>query len=318
IGPMFRYERPQKGRYRQFHQADIEAFGYPGPDIDIEMLAMTARLWRQLGISRIRLEINSLGTAQARQAYREVLVRYFEKHHDVLDADSQRRLGTNPMRILDSKNPDMAEVIAAAPSLTDHLDAESAEHFAQLQVGLDALGIEYTVNPRLVRGLDYYSRTVFEWITDALGAQGAVCSGGRYDGLFEQIGGKSVPGIGWAIGIERLLGVLEAEQRLPERVSADVYIINAGEGTEVAARETAEALRDANSHWRVIQHLGDGSMKSQLKQADRSGAQIALIIGEQELADGTVMVKPLRSREDQRAVSQAGLVDTVSAALQAV
>ncbi|MEM8547371.1 MAG: histidine--tRNA ligase, partial [Pseudomonadota bacterium] len=274
-----------------------EAFGYEGPDIDIEMLAMTARLWRQLGITRVKLEINSLGTPAARAAYRTLLVDYFSAHADALDEDSQRRLGSNPMRILDSKNQAMADLIAGAPVLTEHLDAESEDHFAALRAGLDALGIHYTVNPRLVRGLDYYSRTVFEWITDALGAQGAVCSGGRYDGLFEQLGGKPVPGIGWAIGVERLLGVLDVEQRLPEAVSADIYLVAAGAGTEAVARRVAEQLRDEMPAVRIIQHLGGGGMKSQLRQADRSGAAVAVIIGEQEVADGVALVKPLRGGE---------------------
>ncbi len=304
MGPMFRYERPQKGRYRQFHQIDVEAFGYEGPDIDVEMIAMSARLWKSLGIQRVTLELNSLGTPEARAAYREVLVSYFTAHEAALDEDSKRRLGTNPMRILDSKNPAMAELIANAPLLTEHLDPESQSHFEALQQSLDRLGIEYTLNPRLVRGLDYYSRTVFEWVTDALGAQGAVCSGGRYDGLFEQLGGKSVPAIGWAIGVERLLALCEEEGANIGVPAPDLYLIaEPNPECEQRVLELSESLRDALPGGRLLRHLGGGSMKSQLKRADKSGAAWALIVGQRELEGGMVSLKPLRTEDTQRMVA---------------
>ncbi|MEL6300741.1 MAG: histidine--tRNA ligase [Pseudomonadota bacterium] len=308
MGPMFRYERPQKGRYRQFHQIDVEAFGYEGPDIDVEMIAMSARLWKSLGIRRVKLELNSLGTPEARAAYREVLVRYFSEHEDSLDDDSKRRLGTNPMRILDSKNPAMAEMIGNAPLLTEHLDPESQTHFEALQKSLDRLGIEYTLNPRLVRGLDYYSRTVFEWVTDALGAQGAVCSGGRYDGLFEQLGGKPVPAIGWAIGVERLLALCEEEGASIGVPAPDLYLIAEPDPEcEQRVLELSESLRDTHPGIRVLRHLGGGSMKSQLKRADKSGAAWALIVGQRELEGEMVSLKPLRNEDTQRMVALAEL-----------
>ncbi|MFK8053249.1 MAG: histidine--tRNA ligase [Woeseiaceae bacterium] len=314
-GPMFRYEKPQKGRYRQFYQIDVEAFGFHGPDIDIELIAMSSRLWQRLGISRLKLEINSLGTPAARTHYRELLVAYFSDHKAQLDEDSLRRLETNPLRILDSKNRDMAGLIAGAPLLSEHLDTESAEHFAELKSGLDALGIEYAVNPRLVRGLDYYSKTVFEWVTDALGAQGAVCSGGRYDGLFEQLGGKTVPAIGWAIGVERLLALCEAEQVPPAVVETDVYVVAAGDQAEKEALILTELLRDGVPGLRMERNLGGGGMKAQLKRADKSGARFALILGEAEVAEQVVGVKPLRSDSDQARVSRADLVAWLSDAL---
>lgn len=308
MGPMFRYERPQKGRYRQFHQIDVEAFGYEGPDIDVEMIAMSARLWKSLGIRRVKLELNSLGTPEARAAYREVLVRYFSEHEDSLDDDSKRRLGTNPMRILDSKNPAMAEMIGNAPLLTEHLDPESQSHFEALQKSLDRIGIEYTLNPRLVRGLDYYSRTVFEWVTDALGAQGAVCSGGRYDGLFEQLGGKPVPAIGWAIGVERLMALCEEEGASIGVPAPDLYLIAEPDPEcEQRVLELSESLRDTHPGVRVLRHLGGGSMKSQLKRADKSGAAWALIVGQRELEGEMVSLKPLRNEDTQRMVALAEL-----------
>ncbi|MEN7343658.1 MAG: histidine--tRNA ligase [Pseudomonadota bacterium] len=304
-GPMFRYEKPQKGRYRQFHQIDVEAFGFAGPDIDIEMIALSARLWQRLGLSRLKLEINSLGTPASRAAYRTLLVDYFDAHRDALDDDSVRRLGTNPLRILDSKNPEMRALIDDAPLLNEHLDSESAEHFATLTKGLDALGIEYTINPRLVRGLDYYSRTVFEWVTDALGSQGAVCSGGRYDGLVEQLGGKSVPAIGWAIGVERLLALCEAEQVPPTVVKPDVYLVAVGDAAVAAGLTLSEALRDQKPGIRLERNLDGGGMKAQLKRADRSGAAVAMIIGQQEAEAGTVTIKPLRDGGEQVTVPTA-------------
>jgi len=299
-GPMFRYEKPQKGRYRQFYQFDVEALGYDGPDVDAELIIMSARMWRQLGISRIKLEINSLGAPESRARYREALVDYFNSVKSELDEDSMRRLGQNPLRILDSKNPDMQSVVEAAPVMLEYLDDASAEHFAGLKRLLDAAGIEYTVNPRLVRGLDYYSRTVFEWVTDALGSQGAVCSGGRYDGLVEKLGGRATPAIGWAMGIERFVALFEACGGKAPPSNADVYVAALGEGTRERAFALAEELRDAGLG--VEMNLGAGSFKSQMKRADKSNAGYALILGEQELADGRIGVKPLRSDEEQESV----------------
>ncbi len=308
-GPMFRYEKPQKGRYRQFHQFDVEALGYDGPDVDAELIIMSARMWRQLEISQIRLEINSLGVPESRARYREALVDYFNSVKNELDEDSMRRLGQNPLRILDSKNPDMQSVVEAAPVMLDYLDDASAEHFAGLRRLLDAAGIEYTVNPRLVRGLDYYSRTVFEWVTDALGSQGAVCSGGRYDGLVEKLGGRATPAIGWAMGLERFVALFEACGGKAPPSNADVYIAALGEGTQERAFALAEELRDAGLGVEV--NLGAGSFKSQMKRADKSDAGYALILGEQELADGRIGVKPLRSNEEQESVPLADVSATL-------
>jgi histidyl-tRNA synthetase len=298
-GPMFRHERPQKGRYRQFHQYSVEAVGFPGPDVDIELIALSARLWRALGIGRVRLEINSLGTTEARARYREVLVGYLQAHEAVLDADSRRRLGGNPLRVLDSKNPAMQALIAGAPVLTEHLDAESATHFAQVRAGLDALGIGYTVNPRLVRGLDYYSRTVFEWVTDALGSQDAVCSGGRYDGLVPQLGGEPTPAVGFALGVERVVALLAQGAAVPAAAAPAVYLIAAGEPAQRAAPRIAEALRDALPGRGVIQNLGGGNIGTQFRRADRSGALFAVVLGEAELERGVAAVKPLRREGGQ-------------------
>ena len=308
-GPMFRYEKPQKGRYRQFHQFDVEALGYDGPDVDAELIIMSARMWRQLEISQIGLEINSLGVPESRARYREALVDYFNSVKNELDEDSMRRLGQNPLRILDSKNPDMQSIVEAAPVMLDYLDDASAEHFAGLRRLLDAAGIEYTVNPRLVRGLDYYSRTVFEWVTDALGSQGAVCSGGRYDGLVEKLGGRATPAIGWAMGIERFVALFEACGGEAPPGNADVYIAALGEGTQERAFALAEELRDAGLG--VEMNLGAGSFKSQMKRADKSDAGYALILGEQELADGRIGVKPLRSNEEQESVPLADVSATL-------
>ncbi|WP_405224167.1 histidine--tRNA ligase [Lentisalinibacter sediminis] len=302
-GPMFRYERPQKGRYRQFHQIDVEALGYPGPDIDAEMILMSARLWRRLGIRRIRLEINSLGTPSSRQHYREVLVEYFRSHRDRLDEDSLRRLDTNPMRILDSKNADMQDIVAGAPDITEYLDDESAAHFAELQHILSAAGVDYTVNPRLVRGLDYYTRTVFEWVTDALGAQGAVCSGGRYDGLVEHLGGAPTPAIGWALGMERLVALFEEEGGAEPDGTPAVYVVAVGETAAATAFALAERLRDGLPGRVVEVNAGGGSFKSQLKRADRSGARYAVVLGESEIAAREAGLKPLRTDEAQQSVA---------------
>ena len=302
-GPMFRYEKPQQGRYRQFHQFDVEALGYDGPDVDAELIVMSARLWQRLGIGRIKLEINSLGVPESRQRYRQALVEYFSNVKNKLDEDSIRRLEQNPLRILDSKNPDMQDIVEAAPVMLDYLDDTSAEHFAGLRVLLDAAGIEYTVNRRLVRGLDYYSRTVFEWVTDALGSQGAVCSGGRYDGLVEKLGGRPTPAIGWAMGIERFVALFEACGGKAPLQAADVYLAAVGDGTLQRAFTLAEELRDRIPGIRVAMNLGGGSFKSQLKRADKSEARYALVLGEQELSEGRIGLKPLRSDEEQTSVA---------------
>ena len=306
---MFRYERPQKGRYRQFYQFGVEAFGYEGPDIDAEMIMLSARLWQKLGLSRISLELNSLGTSQARAVYRELLVEYFSQHKAQLDEDSQRRLLTNPMRILDSKNPQMAELIAGAPLLTEHLDEASREHFDKLCATLDAVGISYTINPRLVRGLDYYSRTVFEWVTDALGSQGAVCSGGRYDGLFEQLGAKSVPAIGWGMGIERLLALYIAEHGHVPAVEPLAYMVCVGDEAESVGVVLSEQLRDRLTGVALQRNLGGGSLKAQLKRAHKSGARFALIMGEPEMLAAQVTVKSLRDDAPQTVLARADLAD---------
>lgn len=294
-GPMFRHERPQAGRYRQFHQIDCEAFGYEGPDIDVEMIQMSARLWRKLGLADIRLVVNSLGTPESRRQYRSLLVAHFEKHRDRLDADSVRRLAGNPLRILDSRNPAMQDLIARAPLLTDHLDPESRAHFERFRRLLDDCGIRYQVDPRLVRGLDYYSRTVFEWTTPALGAQDAVCSGGRYDGLVELMGGEPTPAIGWALGIERLVALVQsAGVRAPDGAPS-IYLVLAGERAGLAGLALAERLRDALPGVGVEVNMGDGSFKSQMKRADKSGAAYALIIGDDESARGVAAIKSLRA-----------------------
>ena len=315
-GPMFRYEKPQQGRYRQFYQFDVEAVGYDGPDVDAELIIMSARMWQRLGISKIALEINSLGTPESRASYRKALVEYFSGVKNQLDEDSIRRLEQNPLRILDSKNPDMQAIVDAAPVMLDYLDEESAAHFAGLKSLLDAAGVAYTVNSRLVRGLDYYSRTVFEWVTDALGSQGAVCSGGRYDGLVEKLGGRATPAIGWAMGIERFVALYEACGGETPATNADVYIAAVGEGTLERAFVLAEELRNSNSGLRVELNLGGGSFKSQMKRADKSGAEFALILGEQELADGCIGIKPLRSTEEQTSVALDELAVTLERKLR--
>jgi histidyl-tRNA synthetase len=311
-GPMFRYEKPQKGRYRQFHQFNVEALGFAGPDVDAELILMSARMWRELGISKIGLELNSLGTGDARKRYRDSLVDYFSGVKSQLDQDSIRRLERNPLRILDSKNPDLEAVIAAAPVMLDYLDAESADHFDELRALLDAAGINYTLNPRLVRGLDYYNRTVFEWVTDALGSQGAVCSGGRYDGLVEKLGGRSTPAVGWAMGIERLVALFEACGGDAPASDADVYLVAVGEGTLERAFGLAETLRDSISGVRVEVNLGGGSFKSQMKRANNSNAEFALILGEQEMAEERIGIKPLRTREEQFSVGLDELATTLA------
>ncbi len=299
MGPMFRHERPQKGRYRQFHQVGVEALGYAGPDLDIEHLLMTARLWRTLGIADyVRLEINTLGGAEARARHREKLIAYFEAHAAALDEDARRRLYSNPLRILDTKNPAMQELVAAAPRLLGELDDAARQHFDAVRQGLEEADIPYRINPRLVRGLDYYNYTVFEWITDRLGAQGTVCAGGRYDGLIEQLGGRPAPACGFAMGIERLLALLAESGQRVEEPAPHAYIVHVGEAAARFARQVGERLRDAGL--KVITHGGGGSFKSQMKKADACLARYAILIGEDEAAAGEVSVKPLRVAGEQQ------------------
>jgi histidyl-tRNA synthetase len=311
-GPMFRYEKPQKGRYRQFHQFDVEAIGFEGPDMDAELLILLARLWRLLGIQRVSLQINTLGTAESRQMYRADLASFFRGSFDLLDEDSRRRLDRNPMRILDSKNPDLQALIAGAPQLTHYLDAASEAHFSELRALLDDAGVAYAVNPRLVRGLDYYGRTVFEWVTDRLGSQGAVCAGGRYDGLVSHLGGEGTPAIGFAIGLERLvelyaLAGVPAPGRTP-----DVYVVAVGDGATRLAFRLAEGLRNARPALRVETNCGGGGFKAQMKRADRSGAAVAVILGENEVASGTAVLKPLRAEVEQQLVAVADLAHAIA------
>ncbi|WOX06405.1 histidine--tRNA ligase [Microbulbifer pacificus] len=309
FGPMFRYERPQKGRLRQFHQFGVEVFGIEGPDIDAEILMMTARLWKQLGVAgHVSLQLNSLGNSESRAAFRDALVEYLSARKDQLDEDSQRRLDKNPLRILDSKNQDTQALLADAPCLLDFLDDESRAHFYQLRAFLDAAGVAYEVNPRLVRGLDYYGKTVFEWVTDSLGAQGTVCAGGRYDGLVEQMGGKPTPAVGFGLGVERLVLLLETLQVLPDTLDQqiDAYLVAVGD-VQSAALAAAERLRTELPWLRLQTHCGGGSFKSQMKKADKSNAEYALIIGEDEAAAGQVTVKSLRADAEQQTVALADL-----------
>ncbi len=313
IGPMFRHERPQKGRYRQFHQCGVEVFGLNGPDVDAELIMMTARLWRELGIDKhVRLELNSIGSPESRANYNQALVAFLEQHVAVLDDDCKRRMHTNPLRVLDSKNPDVQAILGDAPRLSDYLDDDSKQHFAGLCELLDAAGIEYTVNERLVRGLDYYNRTVFEWITESLGSQGTVCGGGRYDGLVEQLGGKATPAVGFAMGLERLVLMLETLELTEVRRSVDVYVVTAGEGTMMAGMKLAELLREEVPGVRVMNHFGGGNFKKQFKRADKVGAVIALVLGENEVADNTVVLKDLAGGE-QQTYSQAEVAEKIAA-----
>jgi histidyl-tRNA synthetase len=312
LGPMFRHERPQKGRYRQFHQLGVETFGLAGPDIDAELILMCARMWRLLGLKDIRLELNTLGSTESRLKYRKVLVDYLREHHDQLDEDSQKRLETNPLRILDSKNPEMQDLIASAPNMHDYLDDESAEQFDLLKSYLDAADIAYTINTRLVRGLDYYCKTVFEWVTDKLGAQGTVCAGGRYDGLVEQLGGKASPAAGFALGIERLLTLMEGSDTSPHRNELDIYLVMQGDSSVSHGMQLAESLRDELPALKIQAHCGGGSFKSQIKKADKSGAVFALILGEDEISKNNVTIKFLRENKDQVTMAQ----DSVAEFLQ--
>jgi histidyl-tRNA synthetase len=313
-GPMFRYERPQKGRYRQFHQVGLEAFGMDGPDIDAEVILVSRRFWQELGLAGdVELQLNSLGDADERAAYRARLVDYFSARGDQLDEDSRRRLHSNPLRILDSKNPEMQPLLAGAPTLVEHLGIASRAHFDGLRARLDAAGVDYVINPRLVRGLDYYGRTVFEWVTDRLGAQGTVCAGGRYDGLVEQLGGKPVPAVGFAMGLERLveLMIAGAPDGLGE-TAPQLYVVVASDDLGVEAQALSERLRDALPGLRLLLHCGGGSLKSQFKRADRSGAGYALVVGGDEWARGEVGVKPLRGDGEQFGVA----IDAVAGRLR--
>ncbi len=302
---LFRYERPQKGRYRQFHQFGIEAFGLQGPDIDAEIILLTARLWRKLGLQdKLQLQINSLGSNQARSEYRNTLVEYFSAHKSELDEDSLRRLETNPLRILDSKNPTMQSLIEKAPRLSEHLDEESAQHFKQLCSTLDDAGLKYQINERLVRGLDYYNRTVFEWMTDSLGAQGTVCGGGRYDGLVEQLGGQPTAGIGFGMGMERVVLMLQQTLDLEAlNTPVDAYLMGFGDSANSKILGIAEQLREALPELNLLTHCGGGNFKKQMKRADKSDAQWALILGDDELASNQISIKPLRQKGEQQTIS---------------
>jgi histidyl-tRNA synthetase len=312
---MFRYERPQKGRQRQFHQFGAEVYGLDGPDVDAELIIMTARLWQQLGISdAVTLQLNTLGSSESRALYRQDLVAFLEQHLEQLDADSQRRVTTNPLRVLDSKDPQTQALLNQAPDFYSYLDDDSRAHFERLKSLLDKAGVAYEINPRLVRGLDYYCKTVFEWVTDRLGAQGTVCGGGRYDGLVAQLGGKPTPGVGWAMGVERLILMLQEMDLVPAELAqrVDVYMVHMGDEAAAATMLLAEQLRDQLPGVRVLWHCGGGSFKNQMKKADKSGATVALIMGEDELQAGQVRVKPLRGQSETQTVA----VNDISAAVQ--
>lgn len=311
IGPMFRHERPQKGRYRGFYQAGIETYGIEGPEIDAEVIAIAARFWKKLGFKKVRLEINSLGNSEAREAYRDILINYFSAHQDSLDEDSQRRLHSNPLRILDSKNPKMQAIVNDAPVLLDYLDDESKAHFEGLKQHLDAMGIAYHVNPRLVRGIDYYNRTVFEWITEDLGAQGTICGGGRYDSLVKQLGGRATPACGFGLGLDRLQLLIEEQNLATTDNNPDVFFVTSGENAELAGVKLAETLRDTHPKLRLLINAGGGSFKSQLKRADKSGAAYAFILGETEVAEQTIVVKPLLENTEQSTLTMEQLSEYI-------
>ena len=317
MGPMFRYERPQKGRYRQFYQIGVEVFGLQGPDIDAELIMLNARWWKALGISEhVRLELNSIGSLEARARYRDALVAFLEQHKEVLDEDCKRRMYSNPMRVLDSKNPDVQQLLNDAPQLGDYLDDESREHFSGLCALLDDAGISYTVNQRLVRGLDYYNRTVIEWVTDSLGSQGTVCGGGRYDGLVEQLGGRATPAVGFAMGMERLVLLVQAVNSEFEPTSnVDVYVIASGQGVQSAAMQLAEKLRDEAPELRLMTNFGGGNFKKQFARADKWGARVALVLGEDEVKAGQVVIKDLR-RGEQQTLDQAEAAAVLRTLLQ--
>ncbi len=308
-GPMFRHEKPQRGRYRQFHQFGLEALGFPGPDVEAEQIILTARLWRELGLRDVELQLNTLGNSDARAAHRAKLIDYFSAHIDVLGDEEKRRLYTNPLRILDSKNPALRNVIAAAPTLLDYIDAESKEHFEQLQSLLRAANIAYTINPRLVRGLDYYNLTVFEWVTNKLGSQGTICAGGRYDGLIEQLGGKPAPGCGFAMGVERLVEMMKECATVTQTPVPDAYVVHQGDGAMQAAFSAAEIARNAGLD--IVLHAGGGNFKSQLKRADASAARFAMIFGEDEIKSGKLSLKPLRGQGEQATIDLSQAIESI-------
>ena len=312
MGPMYRYERPQKGRYRQFHQVNMEAFGFEGPSIDAELILLTSRIWEKLGVDSIQLELNSLGTLESRKAYRSILVEYFKDHIDTLDEDSLLRLEKNPMRILDSKNPEMSELNHAAPKMSDHLDQESQDHFSGLLERLNNHGIDYVLNPRLVRGLDYYTKTVFEWTTDKLGSQATVCGGGRYDGLVKQLGGHDIFAIGCAIGFERLVELVELSNKKDQNGQPKIYFVAVGDNAEAKSSELAELIRDQFEDCIIeINHNG-GSFKQQFKRADRSESDIALILGDEEIQNETIGIKVMKQGGEQETISMAKLLDGIA------
>ena len=315
MGPMFRHERPQKGRYRQFHQAGVEVFGIATPEIDAELIILTARLWKALGIDQhVSLQLNSIGSLEARANYRSALVAFLENHQDLMSEEEKERLVKNPLRILDTKNQALQDVLDGAPKLLDYLDDESLEHFAQLCGLLDAVGIQYEINPKLVRGLDYYNKTVFEWVTSALGAQGTVCGGGRYDGLVEQLGGHATSGVGFAMGLERLvLLVQEVNKSIPVKSAVDIYVVYQGEGTTLAAFQLAEKLRSELPHLSTMLHCSGGNFKKQFKRADKSGATLALVLGESEVQNNQVVVKHLLGAAEQQTIDVANLIEYVKA-----
>ena len=315
MGPMFRHERPQKGRYRQFHQAGVEVFGIATPEIDVELIILTARLWKALGIDQhVSLQLNSIGSLEARANYRSALVAFLENHQDLMSEEEKERLVKNPLRILDTKNQALQDVLDGAPKLLDYLDDESREHFAQLCGLLDAVGIQYEINPKLVRGLDYYNKTVFEWVTSALGAQGTVCGGGRYDGLVEQLGGHATSGVGFAMGLERLvLLVQEVNKSIPVKSAVDIYVVYQGEGTTLAAFQLAEKLRSELPHLSTMLHCSGGNFKKQFKRADKSGATLALVLGESEVQNNQVVVKHLLGAAEQQTIDVANLIEHVKA-----
>ena len=314
-GPMFRHERPQKGRYRQFHQLGAETFGIEGADIEAELILLAARFWKQLDLDAIELQINSLGSTHCRQKFRSILVEYFRDHYQALDEDSRRRLETNPLRILDSKNPDLQNLIEAAPVLQDSLDQESRDHFSELTKILDQAPVSYQVNSRLVRGLDYYCHTVFEWVTDTLGAQGTVCGGGRYDGLVEQLGGRPNYAAGFSMGCERLVAMLVDQGKAASDSGCDVYLAMRGENSVAKAQQIAESIRDKMPRLQLVVHAGAGSFKSQMRKADKSGARVALILGESEIEAGTIAVKFLREDRAQAEISQTDVVTQLASFL---
>lgn len=315
MGPMFRHERPQKGRYRQFHQAGVEVFGIATPEIDAELIILTARLWKELGIDQhVSLQLNSIGSLEARANYRSALVAFLENHQDLMSEEEKERLVKNPLRILDTKNQALQDVLDGAPKLLDYLDDESREHFAQLCGLLDAVGIQYEINPKLVRGLDYYNKTVFEWVTSALGAQGTVCGGGRYDGLVEQLGGHATSGVGFAMGLERLvLLVQEVNKSIPVKSAVDIYVVYQGEGTTLAAFQLAEKLRSELPHLSTMLHCSGGNFKKQFKRADKSGATLALVLGESEVQNNQVVVKHLLGAAEQQTIDVSNLIEHVKA-----